>query len=385
MISRGPHIPPRARHLLLEVPLTPHDAPARRESLLYDLLMARFGTEQAAREELRRALRGWPGCQDLETVLPTALTSPAHQVQALVDALAARAIPDRAFFAQIERDRVGSQAQVRELAGAWGVTLGAPLPPHRAPASLPPGTAFHPEHYISWGRPERRALRQLRHPGAPVVVCGPPRVGKTWLLQWLLAELRAQGVRVHTLNLDDTTAADRQDYAAFLRWFTAALLPERSSDEIAALWAGAVNLNIRFSEVLKTQVLRDEGATVALAIDRADRIRLQPYNDDFYGMLRARARDGASAPWDRLRLLIALSGSPHEMAGDPNSSVFYGLSHPESLLGFEKEQVLSLMEQYALPSGSVTVEELMGLPDRRPFRLREALFERTLDEADDAP
>lgn len=356
-----------------------------REKLLYSMLIERYGTDRASREDLRRDLAGWPDCDGIEAELPTALASPAHQVQALVDALCARRLVgapllERLVAAGFPHD------DLREVALAWGVALD--LPARRVGDALPPGTPYRSELYVGWGLAEKRALSQLRHPGSPVVISGPPRVGKTWFIHHLLGEVGARmgaRARVCLVNLDDTTEADRADYASFLRWLTGALLGPARADQAPALWEGALNLNARFAEILRREVLEPGPEMLVIAIDRADRLRLRPYNDDLYGMLRARARDHAAPPWDRLRLVLGLSARPEELTGSPHASVFQGLSRPEWLEGFDEVQAEALAGQYALPDAAQVARGLLAKGERRPYNLRGALFERCVAEVADAP
>lgn len=221
---------------------------------------------------------------------------------------------------KIERDR----RMPRHLFTVTGVgyrfepLVGAAPQPPTAPSDPPPaGAAYDAATHAPRAALEADAASLLRDPGAPVVLVGPRRIGKTWLLRRVLEAQAGPGDRVLLLGLDTLPAAARRDpdqlWAALALELARALsidepdlgpTPRRGMDR----W-------------MEREVLPRVPGRLLLALDAAEALRLEPDPSEVMGMLRAwLCRD--RAPWEKLRLLLTVSTSPALLVPDTRLSPF---------------------------------------------------------------
>ncbi len=354
-----------------------------RAKILYDLLVEAFRRPS----DLIDFVRSMPGAASAswdEVAVPTNLS---HAAQWAVDLLDGSDRVGPALFERLLVARPDLRRSVRAAAGRLGVDrLDDAAEPPGAGLGPPPGTPYDPAYYVERQAEERVALDYLRHPGKPIVIWGPPRSGKTWFASHVLHRVRMEdpAARVVFVDLDDTTRAERSSLDAFLRWLSWEALRQlgRADVDLDAVWPRRGPANVRFTRFLDEQVLADSRARTILAIDRADRIRLCDFNDDFFGLLRARAQAAGGHPWSCLRLLLVLSAGPAELTDDPNRSPVFGLSDPIGIGGFAHHQATGLADQYGRRFTSAELDGFLEGTRGNPYQLRRRLYEATIERPD---
>ena len=243
-----------------------------------------------------------------------------------------------------------------------------PLPAPVAPAGplLPPGGPYRADAAV--GRGEERALAAalLLRPGAPVVLQGPAGIGKTWLLGAILdgAGPEDRVVRLDLRHLDRLTLADNERF--FLR-LTADLgdaldlePPDPSLDPARA-----------FQRSLEAG-LRATTGRLLLAIDHADEAQHLRDPSALFALLRALC-ERTRAPWDRLRLLLAVSTEPALLVTEPQLSPF-NLSPPIRPRELDPAAVGALVASYGLALSAGSQATLQGLVGGHPSLVRAACF-----------
>lgn len=352
-----------------------------RAKVLYDLLVEAFRRPS----DLIGFVRSLPGSSTASWEEMAVPANVSHAAQWAVDLLEGSDRVDSALFERLLVARPdlrrSAQAAARRLGIASldepsGASPGGGLGP-------PPGTPYDPAYYVERPQQERVALDYLRHPGKPIVIWGEPRSGKTWFASHVLrrVQLEDPAARVVFVDLDDTTRKERASLDAFLRWLSWEALRQlgHADVDLDAVWPRRGPANVRFTRFLDEQVLADSTARTILAIDRADRIRLCDFNDDFFGLLRARAQAAGGHPWSCLRLLLVLSAGPAELTDDPNRSPVFGLSDPIGIAGLDRQAAAELADQYGR---RFTGQELDGFLERsggNPYQLRRRLYEATIE------
>ncbi|MEO1623010.1 MAG: AAA-like domain-containing protein [Cyanobacteria bacterium J06632_3] len=166
---------------------------------------------------------------------------------------------------------------------------------------------------------ERSPLETVCHdtllqPGALVRVKAPSLMGKTLLMDRVLTELEAKGMRTVSLNLE---LADRKvhfsDLNRFLRWLCVNITRSLSMpNEIDDYWdEEGMGSKVSCSTYIEEYVLANSDAPLVLCLDDVD--LLFPYPDiyeDFFGLLRSwyeMARTRTRPLWKQLRLAIVHS------------------------------------------------------------------------------
>lgn len=263
--------------------------------------------------------------------------------------------PDAAFTEVVRDLKALIQAACLD-AGSTVVPVAPPMPP--------PQVAYDPRFYVRQSALESRALDALNYPGQPLVLWGPPRCGKTWLLRHLLGLLRAKSpeVQVAELRLDEFSPSSRQDLGACLREFATHLgaALERSHDEINRAFSrtefATANLNYYMERVLLPDVIRSK-RRLLIALDHVDTVVGCSFQDTFFGLLRGWAERGVAKPWSSLSLLLMVSTTPERLVQNQHQSPFNDAVKIR-IEDLDDGQLRTLAQQYGLaPTG----EELQAV------------------------
>ncbi|MEQ1570036.1 MAG: AAA-like domain-containing protein [Myxococcota bacterium] len=222
-----------------------------------------------------------------------------------------------------------------------------PLGAAEAPELQPPGAGFDPRWYVARPEAEREAAQRLGVSGAPLVFTAPRGFGKTWSLAHALrAEVTPAdaGVELDLDACDAPTLASTDAFAEHLGLSLAEALDGDADARFAAAWAASGTPFHRLSRMLE-QVLLPEVPRLFLVIDHADRLRRTPGGATLFGLLRAWA-SRSRAPWDRLRLVLAVSTEPALIVDDAISP--FNLSVPIALGPFDRAAIEALVARHGL-------------------------------------
>lgn len=252
-------------------------------------------------------------------------------------------------------------------------------PPGPPPgAAQPPRAAYDPAWYVARPAEERTAQSYLAYAGTPVVLLGPEGLGKTWLLRHLLRTARATGrFRAAAISLDLLDQAACASLDSFLRALSlhlAAALgasPAEVDRAFARSPSPQANLNWLLEQTLLPPIA-DRGEHLILALDRADALAGRPFQDDFFGLLRAWAESGAEqTTWSHLRLVLAVSTT--QLVRNPRQSPF-NLAEPLRLGDLDEAQVRELAQLHGLRPAAEELARLRRLVGGHPHLVRLALF-----------
>lgn len=233
-------------------------------------------------------------------------------------------------------------------------------------APRPAGTAYEAAWYAPRPREEAEAQALLAMPGAPVVLLGGQGCGKTWLMHHLL---RAEPDGAATVWLDAGTLppGTALEHVA-LELADVVGLPE---EVVGRTWARRGDPRRHLARLLHDHALPALPGLVRVAVDNVDRLSRDGDPEGVYGLLRSLAsRPGA--PWDRLRLVLAISTEPALLVSDPGASPF-NLAPPVRLGGFSAAAVRWLADRHG---GGWSDADLAGLTEYvggHPFFVRHAL------------
>ncbi|MBX2796370.1 MAG: AAA-like domain-containing protein [Myxococcales bacterium] len=229
----------------------------------------------------------------------------------------------------------------------------------------PPGAPYEPGWYAARPAEEAQAASLLTTSGAPVVLLGPQGQGKSWLLHHLLAGLPLD----HAVVLLDAAVlppADPFEHIALEIADQVGL----SDAQVSEVWDRRGDPRRRLLRFLEHSALPRVSGCLVIALDRADQLA-DGAGAGLYAWLRSVAsRPGA--PWDQLRLLLAISTEPALLVTDPGASPF-NLAPPVRVGDLEPVSVAWLAERH---DGGWSVEELDALRawvGGHPFLVRRAL------------
>lgn len=262
--------------------------------------------------------------------------------------------------------------QLQDLAPA------AAAPPPPAGPLLPPQAAYDPAWYVP--RPHLEALARdgLTYPGNAVLLFGPERSGKTWLLRHLLRATATPRDRVVSLSLDHFEPACFHSLAAFLNELgrqIGAGLGLLAADVQAAMGADGTpmsNLDRLLRRHLPRLLSEGSDGRMILAIDRADAALAAGLRDPFFGLLRGWA-DDADEPFSRLRMVLCVSTAPALLVRGVHLSPF-NVSDAIALDDLDAAQVQALLVQHHLTWSEAERAAARRLLGGHPYLLRVLMY-----------
>jgi AAA-like domain len=215
----------------------------------------------------------------------------------------------------------------------------------------------------------------LLQPGSLIRVKAPKLMGKTSLMERVLAKVTKQGYRTVSLSLE---MADRQTHLThlnkFLRWFCLNFSRElKLPNQLDEYWdEEGMGAKVSCTTYLEEYLLAAADSPLVLYLDDVD--ALFPYPEvyeDFFGLLRSwyeKARSRTN--WKKLRLAIAHSTDVYIRLNINQSPFNVGL--PIELPELTKDEVQVFAQQYGLTENSTLVDPLMQLVGGHPYLLQQA-------------
>jgi AAA-like domain len=232
-----------------------------------------------------------------------------------------------------------------------------------------------PELYVERFAIEFLCYETLLQPGSLIRIKAPKLMGKTSLMERVLAKVTKHGYRTVSLSLE---MADRQTHLTnlnkFLRWFCLNLSRElKLPNQLDEYWdEEGMGAKVSCTTYLEEYLLAAADRPLVLYLDDVD--ALFPYPEvyeDFFGLLRSwyeKARSRTN--WKKLRLAIAHSTDVYIRLNINQSPFNVGL--PIELPELTKEQVQEFARQYGLAEDASLVDSLMQLVGGHPYLLQQA-------------
>ena len=219
------------------------------------------------------------------------------------------------------------------------------------------------------------ALETICRPGTTITIKGPRQMGKSSLLNRVMAEAIAAGKQVAFLDfqLFDREALQNADafYQQFCYWLTDDLELDDCFEEY---WQKPLGNTQRCTRYVGRHILKSLDAPLVLAMDEVERIFDTPFRNDFFSMLRSWHNQRATKPlWKRLDLALVTSTEPYQLIADLNQSPF-NVGQVLSLQDFTAEQVYELNERHQSPFTRGQLQQLMGLLSGHPYLVRRSLY-----------
>ena len=250
--------------------------------------------------------------------------------------------------------------------------------PTAANLHFPEGSvALDSPFYIKRSNIESLCDETVVKPGSLIRIKAPEMMGKTSLMNRILA--RAVAENYHAVYLD-LSAADRgilTNLDKFLRWLCLMVSRQLKLDnKLNEYWDTDIlgsndNCTVYFEEYL----LAETAVPLVLGLDEVD--RLFPYTEvveDFLGMLRSwHEKAKISDIWQKLRLVMAHSTEVY-IPLDMNQSPF-NAGVPVELLEFDSQQIHDLARLHSLDWGDGQLQELICAIGGHPYLVRLAMYE----------
>ncbi|MFN6565302.1 MAG: AAA-like domain-containing protein [Nostoc sp. ChiSLP01] len=226
---------------------------------------------------------------------------------------------------------------------------------------------------------EFRCYQAILQPGSFVRIKGPQYMGKTRLLNRVLAKIQEDRQdRCHIVILDwqnDFDSTVFHNYGLFLENFCAAVsrylgLP----DNLDMYWNQRGSPNSKTTNYFCDYLLPQIENQLILVLEKMERVFEYPsITQDFCGLLRGwHGRSKRDKLWQKFNLVIVHSTDPYA-AFDIQTSPLWNLGETVTLEEFTREQVNDLVRKYGLSFTHEQVAQLMEMSNGHPFLVNHAL------------
>ena len=280
---------------------------------------------------------------------------------------------------------INSSDQKKRLLASATQSASDPIPqPSPAaqpqPLELPEGTMDLESGFYVARAVDDIALETVLRPGVTITIKGPRQMGKSSLLNRVMAQAANAGKQVAFLDFQLFDRAALQDADEFYQQFCFWLTDELELDDcFADYWQKPLGHTQRCTRYVGRHILKSLNAPLVLAMDEVERIFDTPFRNDFFSMLRSWHNQRATKPlWKRLDLALVTSTEPYQLIADLNQSPF-NVGQVLSLQDFSAEQVHELNERHRNEQGQTPftvgqLQQLMGLLGGHPYLVRRSLY-----------
>jgi len=253
------------------------------------------------------------------------------------------------------------------------------LNPTRTPDRLEfPGSPLplNSKFYINRPPIEELAYEEIDIPGSIIRIKAPSKMGKSSLLQRIIAHAKAQGFR--TVNLDFQQAEESVfvNLDKFLRWFCANIarqlqLPPNLDD----YWEEDIGSKISCTFYLQRYVLSEIDAPILLTLNEVNRLlEYEKIAKDFLPLMRSWHEEAQlEEGFQQLRFVVVHSTEIYTSLNINQSPFNVGL--PLVLPELTLEQVQELARRYQLDGMNESqIADLMAMVGGHPYLIQLALY-----------
>ncbi|BAZ15792.1 hypothetical protein NIES4071_76640 [Calothrix sp. NIES-4071] len=232
-----------------------------------------------------------------------------------------------------------------------------------------------PKIYVKRHPIESICYETIKEPGSLIRIKAPSLMGKTSLINNVIAQLTKEGNRGVILSFE---LADRSSHFTnlnkFLRWFCTNVSRELSSkSELDVYWdEEGMGAKVSCTTYFEKYLLAASDSPLLLCLDNVD--LLFPYPEiyeDFFGLLRSwHEKARTRKVWTKLRLVLIHSTDVYIRLNINQSPFNVGL--PIELSEFTHEQVEDFAQQHELNLDTTSIDSLMNLVGGHPYLLEMA-------------
>lgn len=227
--------------------------------------------------------------------------------------------------------------------------------------------------YIERSPVEETAFSEISYPGCLLRIKASRRMGKSSLLNRLLAYSKTQGYQAVKLNLNEVDTDTFSSLDRFLRWFCVNLSLKLSlPSQVDAMWDEEIGSKVNCKLYMERYILSKMSQPLVLGIDELNRVfEHVPTAHDFLPMLRVWHEQSKDDPlWRNLRLVLVHATDFYVPLKLNQSPFNVGLSL--MLPSFTIDQLRMLAQRYGLDvllqgSGAWQLKSLHYLTDGHPY------------------
>lgn len=240
----------------------------------------------------------------------------------------------------------------------------------------PEGTMPHQSPFYIERETDHEALQSLREMKGLTVIKGSRQMGKSSLLNRLLAEADWRNIKTVFIDFQMIENSAIGNAEIFYRQFCSFLSWELGvEDRVEEFWKNPLGQVQKTTNYITKHLLRElPDAQLLLAMDEVERMFASPFRSDFFSMLRSwynsRARGNN---WARFNVALVTSTEPYQFIADLNQSPF-NVGTVVELKDFTLAQVSDLNQRHGDPLSSEKVAKITEMLGGHPYLTRKALY-----------
>jgi hypothetical protein len=323
------------------------------------------------------------GWTEFENLLVQTSDPASHQRRLILALLRDCELPPR-IRALVPMDFTQSEEHTEQIVRLRTAIRGRPAARRRPQAETMSHLAFGaPTGALSPDSPvyiERRydhdIQQQVTRADSTTIIEGARQMGKSSLVARALAHAHSQQCIVLDFDFQEFDAQCLSNLETLLRYLADAIHERlRLSVSPGTVWQSPLGAKDKLTSFIHDHVLSGARRPVVVVLDEVDRVFGQPYQDDFFALLRAwhnrRARDPL---WRRLNLVLAYSTDPRQAITDLNQSPF-NVGTKIQLGDFSVDEVWELNRRYGRPlQRKEQLQRLVDVIGGHPYLAQQALY-----------
>jgi hypothetical protein len=235
--------------------------------------------------------------------------------------------------------------------------------------------ALNSVFYVERSPIETDCYKEILKPGSLIRIRGPRQMGKTSLLNRVLAHATQQGDQTIRMNLRKADKVIFTNLNKFLRWFCLNISRQLNLDlKLDDYWDEEIGSKVSCTGYFQFYLLEQLDTNLVIGLDEIDTIFNYPdIAEDFLALLREWHEEATiEASWQKLRLIIAHSTEVYIPLNIHQSPFNVGL--PLRLPPFNLEQVNTLAQRHGLTWSRAETQALTAMVGGHPYLIRLALY-----------
>ncbi|MBW4565625.1 MAG: AAA-like domain-containing protein [Mojavia pulchra JT2-VF2] len=229
--------------------------------------------------------------------------------------------------------------------------------------------------YIERPPTESECYQEILRTGSLIRIKGTKRMGKTSLLNRILAYTQQYEYQVIRINLRQAEKSVFISLDKFLRWFCAnASRQLNQKPSLENYWDEEVGSKVSCTSYIQMHLLEQANRNLVIGLDEIDVVFNYPdIAEDFLSLLREWHEEAKiNEIWERLRLIVTHSTEVYIPLNIHQSPFNVGL--PIKLSEFNQQQIQHLASLYRLSLSDEDINQLIAMVGGHPYLIQQALY-----------
>lgn len=222
---------------------------------------------------------------------------------------------------------------------------------------------------------ESDCYKEIVKPGALIRIRGPRQMGKTSLINRVVAYATQQNYQIVRMNLRKAEKTLFENLNRFLRWFCLNVSRQLNLEsKLDNYWDEEIGSKVSCTGYFETHLLEQLETSLVISLDEIDVIfSYSDIAEDFLALLREWHEEAMlQESWQKLRLIISHSTEVYISLNIYQSPFNVGL--PLRLPLFNQQQVQTLTQLHGLTLTLEEIQSLTAMVGGHPYLIRLALY-----------